>query len=275
MKKKVPLVIISFFLFQLIFSTFMILIKAEGEIPSNYNQNLDLDQVYIYKISAFNISEHLEWADLDWTASSKGFANTTPGGQIKVKFTGFYEKNPSDFFNIFENPIPYMDIEFVINQSGILTSNVTFYNISDGETAQNLLLGYNKFKSGFLIPIDSFSNLTQQAYAQDEPPFMNATVIVQETSTTISFEFKQKTFFQQKTICNYDKVTGLLTYTNTTFGNYFLEMTLINLPDLESDSLSIPSFQIFIVLISISIFSIITYRSINTNLKKRRKIKYI
>ena len=269
MKKKVFLAVISFLLFQFMFSPFLLSIKAEGEIPSNYNQNLDLDEVYIYKVTAFNISEHLEWADLDWTAPSKGFANTTPGGQIKVNFTGFYAKNPNDFFNIFENPIPYMDIEFVVNRSGLLSSNTTFYNISDGETAQNLLLGYNKFKSGFLIPTDSFSNLTQQAYAQDEPPFMNATVIVQETSTTISIEFTQKTFSQQKTICIYDKVTGLLTYTNTTFINYFLEMTLINLPNLESDSPSIPSFQLFIMLITLSIFSIIMYHSINSNLKKK------
>ena len=270
MKKKVFFAVLSFLLFQLMFSPFLLSIKAEGEIPNNYNQNLDLDEVYIYKITAFNTSEHLEWADLDWTAPSKGFANTTPGGQIKVNFTGFYEKNPNDFFNIFENPIPYMDIEFVINRSGILTSNTTFYDVSDGETAQNLLLGYNKFKSGFLIPINSFSNLTQQAFAQDEPPFMNATVIVQETSTTISIEFKQKTFSQQKTICIYDKVTGLLTYTNTTFINYFLEMRLINLPSLESGSLSIPSFQVSIILVSLSILSIITYRSINNNLKKNR-----
>ena len=267
MKKKGSLAIISFLLFQLMFSPFLLSIKAEGEIPDNYNQDLDLNEVYIYKVSAFNTSEHLEWADLDWTAPSKGFANTTQGGQIKVNFTGFYEKNPNDFFNIFENPIPYMDIEFVINRSGILTSNTTFYDVSDGETAQNLLLGYNKFKSGFLIPTNSFSNLTQQAYAQDEPPWMNATVIVQETSTTISFEFKQKTFSQQKTVCIYDKITGLLIYTNTTFGNYFLEMTLINLPNFNSDSLSVSSYHIMTVALIISIIITIKIRAIKKNRK--------
>jgi hypothetical protein len=239
--------------------------NAQGEIPANYNHELDLNTVYIYDIHAFNTSEHLEWADLDWTAPSKGFANTTPGGQLKINFTGFYDKNPNDFFNLFESPIPYMDIEFVINLTGVLTTNTTFFNISNGEAAQNLLLGYNKFKPGFLVPINSFSNLTQQAQAQDEPPFMNATVIVEETSTTISFEFKQKTFLRQNTTCIYDKVSGLLTYTNTTFGNFFLEMTLTNLPNLDSDSLSVPSYPILTVLLTTSIIIIIIIKLYNKN----------
>jgi len=263
---------IKYFLLTLLFIQLLIIIplpftKAQDEIPSNYNQDLDFDGVYIYDIHSFNTSEHLEWADLDWTAPSKGFANTTPGGQIKINFTGFYDKNPNDFFNIFKSPIPYVDIEFNINRSGILIKNTTFYNISNGEAAQNLLLGYNQFKPGFLVPINSFSNLTQQAHAQDEPPFMNATVIVQETSTTISFEFKQKTFLQQKTICIYDKVTGLLTYTNTTFGNYFLEMTLINLPDLDSDSLSVPSYHLLTVGLAIGIIITVKIRSYHKNRK--------
>ena len=258
--KKVSRIIISLLFIQLIFSTYITSIKAEIEIPNNYNQDLDLDEIYIYDIHSFNTSEH-------WTAPSKGFANTTAGGQLKINFTGFYDKDPNDFFNLFESPIPYMDIEFVINRSGILTTNITFYNVSNGEAAQNLLLGYNKFKSGFLIPINDFDNLTQEAHAQDEPPFMNATVTVQEISTTLSFEFKQKTFLQQKTNCIYNKVSGLLTYANTTFGNFFLEMSLVNHPNLDSDSISVPSYHVLTVVLAISIIITIKIRSYNKNRK--------
>lgn len=262
---KITYFIASLLILQLLFLSFVPITKAESIIPSNFNQELDLTEVYIYEVIAFNTSKPLEWADLNWTAPSKGFANTTLRGQIRVNFTGFYEKDPNDFFNIFESPMPYMNIEFIENRSGNLITNSTFYNVSNGEAAQNLLLGYNTFKSGFLIPNSNFDNLTQQAYAQDEPPFWNATIFIQETSKTISFDFKQEVFFQQKTKCIYDKVSGLLIYTNTTVGNYILEMTLINLPSFTSDSFSISSFQLFIVVSTVGIITLI-----NVLLKKRK-----
>ncbi|MFW9865614.1 MAG: hypothetical protein ACFFEN_05895 [Candidatus Thorarchaeota archaeon] len=233
-------------------------VKAESSIPSNFNKDLDLNEVYIYNVSSFNTTKRLEWLPLDWTAPPKGYANTSKGGQISVNFTGFYQKDPYDFFNLFGNPMPYMDIEFLENRSGILVSNATFLNVSNGEAALNLLLGYNMFKSGFLIPINDFNNLTQQAYAQDQPPFMNATITVQQTSETISIDFKQKTFLQQKTFLIYDKISGLLIYTNTSFGNFTLEMTLINKPNFPSGNLGIPSFNFsiimsFLVIITLSI----------------------
>ncbi|MCK4286590.1 MAG: hypothetical protein KAX18_10330, partial [Candidatus Lokiarchaeota archaeon] len=220
-------------------------------------------EIYIYNVTGFNTTEPLAWLDVYW--STKAFVNITPGGQLKVNFTGFYEKDPFDF-NSFDNPVPYMNIEFIENRAGIFVSNTTLFNVSNGEADLNLLLGYNSFKSGFLIPISNFNNLTQLAYAQDVPPFMNATVSVQETSTTISFDFKQKTSLQQETKCIYDKVSGLLMYTNTSFGNYTLEMTLTNLPNLPSGELSIPSFQIYILCGTIMIISIIYI----TNFKKKR-----
>jgi hypothetical protein len=96
---------------------------------------------------------------------------------------------------------------------------------------------------------------------------MNATVSIQETTSTISFEFKQKTFLQQKTMCIYDKISGLLTYTNTSFGNYTLEMTLINLPSFPSESQSIPSFQIS------TIFGVIMIATLISIIKTKKKKK--
>ena len=263
--KKFTYAIVSLILLQIILLSSAQLVKADTSIPDNFNKNLDLDQIYIYNVTAFNTTKPLEWVDVDWLEPTKGFVNVTPGGQLKVNFTGFYEKNPADY-NLFESPMPYMNIEFIENRSSILVSNTTLYNVSNGEAALNLLLGYNLFKSGFLIPISNINNLTQQAYAQDEPPWMNATVTIQETSKTISFDFKQKTSLQQETKCIYDKVSGLLMYTNTSFGNYTLEMTLTNLPNLPSGELSIPSFQIYILCGTIMIISIIYI----TNFKKKR-----
>jgi len=243
--KKIACIIVSLILLQFLFLFSAQLVKADTSIPDKFNKNLDLDQVYIYNVIGFNATEPLEWLYVNY--STRGFVNIKPGDQIKVNFTGFYEKDPADY-NIFESPIPYMNIEFMENKSGIFVSNTTFFNVSNGEAALSFILGYNSFQSGFLIPISDFNNLTQQAYAQDEPPFMNATVSVIETSKTISFDFKQKTFLQQKTNCIYDKASGLLIYTNTSFGNYTLEMTLINLPSFPSDSFSIPSFHLLIVI---------------------------
>ncbi|MFX1375056.1 MAG: hypothetical protein ACFFA0_04530 [Promethearchaeota archaeon] len=269
--KKIIFIIIPLFLLQG-FGFFMTpTVKADVIIPDNFNKNLDLDEVYIYNVTAFNTTKRLEWADVDWTAPVKGFANTTPGGQIKVNFTGFYEKDPNDFFNIFNSPMPYMDIEFIENRSGILTSNVTFYNVSNGEADLNLLFGYNQFKSGFLIPINNFAWLKEQAYAQDQPPFMNATVTIQENATRITFDFQQKVSFQQKSRSTYDKLSGLLVYTNSSCGNYTLEMTIINLPNFTITDKFVPSFQACIICSAIVITTIISIPI----LKKRNKIKLI
>ena len=243
--KKFTYAIVSLILLQIILHPSAQLVKADTNIPDNFNKNLDLDQVYIYNVTAFNTTKPLEWKDFNWL--TVGYMNTTPGGQLKINFTGFYEKHPNDIFNLFESPMPYMDIEFIENRSGLLVTNATLLNVSNGEAAMNLALGYNSFQSGFLIPITNFNNLTQQAYAQDEPPWMNATVTIEETSETILFDFKQKTSLQQETKCIYDKVSGLLIYTNTTVGNYTLEMTITNLPTLSSGENSIPSFQIYIL----------------------------
>lgn len=257
-------VIVSLTLLPLLFFSVQS-VKADMSIPDKFNKNLDLDQIYIYNVTAFNTTKPLEWADVNWFAPTKGFVNITPGGQIKVNFTGFYEKDPNDFFNLFESPMPYMNIEFIENRSNILLTNTTLLNVSNGEAALNLLLGYNQFKSGFLIPINDFNNLTQEAYAQDEPPWMNATVTILQTSQSITIDFKQKTSSQQETKCIYDKNSGLLIYTNTSFGNYTLEMTLINLPSFPGEP-SIPSFQIYILYGTIMITSIILI----TKFKKKK-----
>ncbi|MFW9948556.1 MAG: hypothetical protein ACFFKA_00345 [Candidatus Thorarchaeota archaeon] len=259
----------GFFVMLLIFCTFDLSTTSAPLIPNNYNQQLDFNEIYIYNVTMFNTSKVLEWRELDWVAPPRGFVNTTPGGQILVNFTGFYEKDPNDFFNLFESPIPYMDIEFKKLQQGILVTNSTFYNISNSEADTNLLLGYNYFKSGFLIPNNNFTFLKQQAYAQDEPPFWNATISVEETQNRISFDFSQTVFFRQRTKSTYDKISGLLIYTNTSVGNYTLEMTLTNLPVLPINHIFIPSYTPMITFFSLSVATILLI--INTKKKQKRK----
>jgi hypothetical protein len=162
-----------------------------------------------------------------------------------------------------------MNIEFKKNLQGILITNTTFYNISNGEADMNLALGYNYFKSGFLIPNNNFTFLKQQAYLQDQPPWMNATVIVEETQNNISFDFRQKEGLLQRTKSIYDKISGLLIYTNTSFGNYTLEMTLTNLPTLNTEPQIIPSYSPIITFATLSITAILLI----LNIKKKQKNK--
>ena len=255
------------FVIILTFCTFKQSTIAFPSTANDYNVQLDLNEIYIYNITSFNTSKALEWRELDWLAPPRGFVNTTPGGQILVNFTGFYDKDPNDFFNLFESPIPYMNLEFKKIHQGFLVTNTTFYNISNGEVDMNLLLGYNYFKSGLLIPNDNFPFLKQQAYAQDQPPFMNATVIIEETQNRITFDFRQKVGFLQRTKSVYDKISGLLVYTNTSVGNYTLEMTLTNLPNLTTEPQIIPSY------IPVITFMVLSITAIFLILKGKKKYK--
>ncbi|MHA1194262.1 MAG: hypothetical protein ACTSP9_18605, partial [Promethearchaeota archaeon] len=154
------------------------------------------------------------------------------GGQISINFTGFYDKDPADSFNAFESPMPYMDIEFIENQAGVLSSNHTFYNVSNGETAFNMALGYNSFQSSFLIPIDNLTYLKELALAQDSG-YMPGDIDVEESSNFISFDFKQDSKFQNTTLV-YEKKSGLLVWARTKLApitdpiGYTLEMFLTN-----------------------------------------------
>ena len=140
--KKYTYATVSCILIQIIFLSSAQLVEEDTSITDKFNKNLNLDQVYIYNVTVFNTTEPLAWLDVYW--STKAFVNTTPGGQLKVNFTGFYEKDPFDS-NSFDNPIPYMNIEFIENRAGIFVSNNTIFNISNGEADLNLLLGYNSF----------------------------------------------------------------------------------------------------------------------------------
>ena len=79
----------GFIVATLILFTFNLSTTASPSTPDNYTDQLDLQEIYIYNVTAFNTSKALEWRELDWFASPRGFVNTTVGGQILVNFTGF------------------------------------------------------------------------------------------------------------------------------------------------------------------------------------------
>lgn len=196
--------------------------KPYNSASDTYYQGLDLNKEYTYNITQFQ--GPLNWLDFNW--SSKYNVSTNTGGQLKVNFTGFYQKNPQDTYNLFQSPIPFMDIKFFQLKNNLLELNHTFLNVSNGEVAMNLNLGYNLFKSGFLIPLNNLTYLQNQAYIQNNGYFAGK-ITVEETYNLISFDFQQKSGFQNTNLV-YDKESGILVSAKTSAGNYSLNMFLVN-----------------------------------------------
>lgn len=223
--KKPILCIFAFIIFfEAIFLFSIPPVRANGTIPEQYSQKLELNNLYVYNVSQFD--SILNWVKVDYS-SQKGIAYTNPGGQIIVNFTGFYDKEPIDMFNCMDNPIPYLDIKFLENQSNILVANLTLTNISNSEAAMNLAISYSNFKSGFLIPNDNFTKLSEKAYAQDIGG-MAADIKVEETYNYIYFDFKQNLKYQNSSML-YEKKTGLLIWAKVqSFFGPDLEISLNN-----------------------------------------------
>ena len=203
-------------------------VRANQAIPEEFYQDLNLNGTYVYNITQFG-------GDLNWIGfdrASKYNTTTNSGGQISINFTGFYDKDPGDIYNLFGSPMSYMDIEFLDNQAGMLVSNHTFNNVSNGEAAFNTLLGYNAFQSGFLVPINNLTSLKEHALAQDTG-FMAGDITIEETYSFISFDFKQDSGAQNTTLV-YEKQSGLLVWARTKMIpitnplGYTLEMFLTN-----------------------------------------------
>ncbi|MHA1509412.1 MAG: hypothetical protein ACTSO6_11990 [Promethearchaeota archaeon] len=195
--------------FQAIFLVSIPNVRANQAIPEEFYQDLNLNGTYVYNVSLFG--GDLNWIGFDWASIYN--TTTNSGGQISVNFTGFYDKDPGDMYNLFGSPMSYMDIEFIDNQAGMLISNHTFNNVSNGEAAFNMLLGYNAFQSGFLVPINNLTKLKEHALAQDAG-YMLGDITVEETYSFISFDFKQDSGTQNTTLV-YEKQSGLLVWART------------------------------------------------------------
>lgn len=228
--------------------------KANQEIPEKYSQQLELDRTYIYNVSQFD--SKFTWLDLNWVPRGDAITNTS--GQIVVNFTGFYDDDPLAFgASCFNNPIPYINISFIENITGMLVTNTTFYNVSNSEAGLSLAIGYNSFHSGFLIQINNLGNLTTLAAEQVlDSGFLPGEFIFKEYDYMIEFTFKQDNKNQNSTMI-YDRTTGILVYSKvqSIFGPDF-EIQLsdyeLNFQKTEPPDETIPSFPFLLLGITIT-----------------------
>ena len=238
--------------------------------------NFTLEDSFMYNVVQFG--GVAQW--YNFTFGLEGEWNTNSGGQIRINLTGFYNKDLNDWGNIFDDPIPWFDIEIAENISSILIANFTLTNRSSSEIAWALMLGYNNFQPGFLIQtIDNLTRVKKLAF-QEASGFANGLVYVEETQLTIKITFNQ-IGGGQRTHMIYEKRTGLLLWTNTSVGSYLLEMVIDNYIPWESpgEEISPPpniflKFLPYIVIASICILIISTSLIVSrykTGLKKFNK----
>ena len=201
-------------------------------IPSNYSQTLDLNKTYIYNVTKFD--SKLNWWDLNW--QNQGWVNCNAGGQIRINFTGFFDKHSNDN-SPFKSPVPYINISFYENTTSGLKLNRTIVNVSSYEASNNLAIGYNEFDPGFLIPTDDFAWLISQAKAQNQSGFWEANITIIGYYKMIEFRFFKSDNSQNTTII-YDKITGLLVYAKVE--NSYGPDIIMSLDGYELDFTKIP-----------------------------------
>ncbi|MBY8990522.1 MAG: DUF4430 domain-containing protein [Candidatus Lokiarchaeota archaeon] len=224
--KKALSIIGLLLLIQILYQSSIPIAKADSSIPVSYSQDLDINGTYVYNITQFN-------TEVGWYNFAGGFEGnwkTNAGGQIKLNLTGFYDKDPYDWGNLFEDPIPWLDIEILEYNLGILSTNFTLNNRSNSEISRALTLGYNVFQPGFLIPNDNLTYIKNSALGQADPGGLYdlaGEVNVEETHNFLYIGFDQ-IGGNQKTYMIYDKGTGLLVWAKTSVFGYLLEIRSLN-----------------------------------------------
>ncbi|MFX0106527.1 MAG: DUF4430 domain-containing protein [Candidatus Hodarchaeota archaeon] len=225
--KKIGILFFILLLFAtLLFGSNIYPVNANSTTAESYSQDIDLNGIYIYNVSDFGgISSWYNFTPYP-ADSFEGNFEINPLGQIRINFTGFYNKDSNDWGNIFMNPIPWLNIEVLENELGILKTNFTLANRSNSEIAYNLLLGFNQFQPGFLIPIDNMTYIKQVAQEQ-VTDFFSGILKTEESYHFIYISYEQSGG-SQRTYLKYDKWTGLLVSAKTSVGNYRLKINSIN-----------------------------------------------
>ena len=222
--KKIFYIIVSVIFVQFLFQSAVQNAKADISIPTPYYQDLDINGTYVYNVTTFG--SEAGWYNLTW--GLEGYWQTNTGGQIKINFTGFYAKDSNDLGSVFGDPIPWLDIEIIENDLGLLKTNFTLSNRSNSEVAGALTLGYNYFQPGFLIPIENLTQIKNLAINQsDIGGYVVGDVRVEETYNFIFIGFDQ-VGDGQETYLIYDKWTGLLVWAKTSIFGYLLEIQSLN-----------------------------------------------
>ncbi|MFX1434701.1 MAG: hypothetical protein ACFFB1_13070, partial [Promethearchaeota archaeon] len=233
----------------------------------------DIETEYKYNVNTFEPLGWAIWTDL-WGNYKDIYATGSERGWILVNFTGFYHRDPllwdPDPFK-YADGRPWLDIK-VVYQGDVRTDiTMQMNNISDSECANNLLISFPGFLSGFLLPIVNNETYDIKAEVIAASWFtVDREFTYEETDLTIDMYFKCGGSFPQETRLIYEKITGLLLYVDTTGQNYHLEMNIENYePDQNGvDTPSeIPSFSL-IVIVSIVLMTILIIIKIN---KKKMK----
>lgn len=277
--KKGIYLISALVLIQLLYSGSIPIVKAEGEIPNSYYLDLDFNETYVYEVSQFGGA--VGWYNFTpWPGDSfEGKWNTSIGGQIIINFTSFFNKDPNDWGNVFNDPIPWFDISILENNSGILETNFTLSNRSNSEIARALTLGYNSFQPGFLIPSNNLTEIKELAIEQSDPGGLwdiVGEVNVKETDELLFISFEQ-IGGGQKTYLVYDTLTGFLVWTRTSIGGYLLEINSLNFTfdysNPQQNNIFL-KFLPYIIIASISMVTITTsliISRVSTKIKKFNK----
>lgn len=224
--KKIFSIVSLLVLVQLLFQSTIPIVKADTSIPISYSQELDINGTYVYNVTQF--SSEVGW--YNFTGGFEGNWKANAGGQIKLNLIGFYDKDPYDWGNLFVDPIPWLDIEILEYNLGVLTPNFTLNNRSNSEISRALTLGYNTFQPGFLIPNENLTYIKDSALSQADPGGLYD--LVGEVNIEETYNFLYIGFDQiggdQKTYMIYDKWTGLLVWAKTSVFGYLLEIKSLN-----------------------------------------------
>ncbi len=215
---------------QLIYSGSIPVVRAEETVPGSYYQNLNFNNTYAYEVIQFGNPS--SWYNFSpWPNSYEGDWRTNVGGQIEINLTGFYNKDTGDWGNVFEDPIPWYDIEIFENNLGSLNSNFTLSNKSNSEVARALTLGYNNFQPGFMIPNENLTYIKELALNQSDPGGLYASigdVQIEESYNFLYIGFEEIGGVEQKSYFIYDKWTGSLIWAKSSVLGYLLEIKSLN-----------------------------------------------
>ncbi|MBD3213199.1 MAG: DUF4430 domain-containing protein [Candidatus Lokiarchaeota archaeon] len=204
------------------------------KIPFGYYQDLDMANYYIYNITDFGNSS--VWNPFPKeTGDNETLWSTNSGGQIRIKFSGFFE--PSEELNKYnlldEKKIPHIDIQILKNKSSSLILNETVTNTSNIQGSKNLNIGFNTFRAGFLIPYTNISYIKNLVYnANATNSNCSGIVNIEETYNFIFIGFTQTNAENPNanltSLMTYDKHTGLLVRFYSQLDDFMLDMSLIN-----------------------------------------------
>ncbi|MFX1493754.1 MAG: hypothetical protein ACFFBZ_05690 [Promethearchaeota archaeon] len=236
------------------------------------NYSLNIEKEYKYEVKTFEPLGWAIWTDL-WGNYKDIYATGSERGWIIINFTGFYHRDPllwdPDPFK-YADGRPWLDIK-VVYQGDVRTDiTMQMNNISNSECANNLLISFPGFLSGFLLPIVNNDTYDIEAEVMAASLYtVDREFTYRETDLTIDMHFKCGGSFPQETKLIYEKITGLLLYVDTIGQNYHLEMNIENYePDQNGDTPSkIPSFSLIVI---VSVVLATTLIVIKTNKRKMK-----